>query len=67
MASLVTRKGSYRPHNPGKFKDTKKSDSKVTFGAPAEVTQKLLKSDSKQLKRSKKSLLVTFESLLSNF
>ena len=30
--------------NPEKIKDTK-TDSKVTFGAPAKVTQKLLKSD----------------------
>ena len=38
------------PETPKNSK-TQKSDSKVTFGAPAKVTQKLLKSDSKVAKQ----------------
>ena len=51
------------PQTPKNSK-TQKSDSKVTFGVPVKVTQKLLKSDSKVTKTVEK---VTFESLLSNF
>ena len=51
------------PQTPKNSK-TRKSDSKVTFGVPVKVTQKLLKSDSKVTKTVEK---VTFESLLSNF
>ena len=43
--------------NPETFKNTK-SDSKVTFGAPAKVTQKLLRNDSKV---TKKVETVTFD------
>ena len=50
--------GSFLP-NP-----RQKSNSKVTFGPPSKVTQKLLKSDSKVAKTVEK---VTFESLLGNF
>ena len=42
----------------------RKSYSKVTFGLPAKVTQKSLKSDSKV---TFWTVFVTFESLLSNF
>ena len=49
---------------PPKNSKTQKSYSKVTFGLLAEVTQKLLKSDSEVTKAVQK---VTFESLLSNF
>ena len=38
----------------------RKSDSKVTFGVPVKVTQKLLKSDSIATSPSKKSLLSHF-------
>ena len=51
------------PQTPENSK-TQKSDSKVIFGLPAKVTQKLLKSDSKVTETVEK---VTFESLLSNF
>ena len=51
------------PQTPENSK-TQKSYSKVTFGLPAKVTQKLLKSDSKVTKTVQKA---TFESLLSNF
>ena len=39
------------PETPKNSK-TNKSDSKVTLGAPAKVTQKLLKSDSEVTKKS---------------
>ena len=39
---------------------TQKSDSKVTFGAPAKVIQKLLKSDSTVAKKANKSLFSYF-------
>ena len=51
------------PQTPKNSK-TRKSDSKVTFGVPVKVTQKLLKSDSKV---TFSTVFVTFESLLSNF
>ena len=66
--AVVTRKCSSTDPETPKNSKTQKSDSKVTFGAPAKVTQKLIKSDSKVTKTVQKShFLVTFESLLSNF
>ena len=55
------------PQTPKNSK-TRKSDSKVTFGVPVKVTQKLLKSDSKVTQKWQKSgrksnFWVTFESL----
>ena len=47
------------PQTP-KHSKTRRSDSKVTFGVPVKVTQKLLRSD-------KNGRKVTFESLLSHF
>ena len=60
---LVTRHSPYRPPNPRNSK-TQKSDSKVTFGLPTKVTQKLLKSDSNV---TFGTVFVTFETLFSNF
>ena len=58
-AGIVTRRVPYRPPTPENSK-TQKSYSKVTFGLPAKMTQKLLQNDSKVTKTVQK---VTFESL----
>ena len=46
--------GPADPETPRNSKTQKKKDSRVTFGAPAKVTQKLLKSDSEVPRWSKK-------------
>ena len=65
--SVVTRKCSYRPRSPEKFKDTKKwlkSDFWSSGQSDSKVTKKWLKSDENG---PKSHFWATLESLLSNF
>ena len=61
IGNLVTRKCSHRRPSPEKLKD---SDPKVTLGAPAKVTQKLLTSD---FFKCFSHFCVTFRQPLSHF